>query len=148
MKLSLASVTSIFLLLFGTAVNGDFIYSDFNQTLGLVFNGDASTSACNKTQAYFSKRVPEQETPIKSSVINDGGYEASEETSTNEGDDVDEMTNEFKSQFGHRDQFVSSPKTGCSRRLRLTKSSPSQAGSVFYEKRVPVVSIAIILCNR
>ena len=120
---------------------GDFIYTDFNQTLGLVFNGNASTSACNKNQTYLSKRVPQREEQVIASVTNDGGYESSEDIMTIEGDETDDFVNEFHSQFGHRGHAdLASPNTGCKRRLRLTSSSPSQAGSVFYEKRVPVVS--------
>ena len=56
--------------------------------------------------------------------------------------DDDILINELEAQFGHRDAYVPGLNTGCKRRLRLTPSAPSQAGSVFYEKRLPVVSFA------
>ena len=121
-------------------VVGDFTYPDFNQTLGLVFNGNASTTACNKSQPFLSKpTTPEEKQKSKISVINLEGHDATQETVTNEGGSEDESPSDLKPQFGHRDVFKSSPKTGCSRRLRLTSSSPSQAGSVFYQKRVSVI---------
>ena len=109
---------------------GDFIYPDFNHTLGLVFNGNASTSACDDSISPLK---------IDSTFNNRGGYESTQNTKTNDGQDVNELTNQFQSQFGHRDEFESNPHAGCPRRLRLTSSLPSQAGSVFYEKRVPVI---------
>lgn len=120
----------LFRLILLHATEGDFIYQDFNHTLGLVFNGNALTSACDDS-------ILSNET--KSSLNNRGGYESTQKTETNMGQDINELTNEFISQFGHRDEFKSNPVSGCPRRLRLTPSLPSQAGSVFYEKRVPVI---------
>ena len=112
---------------------GDFIYTDFNQTLGLVFNGNASTSDCR------SRRVSKI-----SEVTSRGGYESVEEIMTIDGTETDYETG-YLARFGHRSNVgLVSPDTGCKRRLRLTSSSPSQAGSVFYEKRLPVVSNSYI----
>jgi hypothetical protein len=109
---------------------GDFIYPDFNNTVGLVFNGNASTSICDGNTPSIKTKL---------SLSNRGGYESTQETETNIGQDVNELTHEFIAQFGHRNQFESNPESGCPRRLRLTQSLPSQAGSVFHATRLPVI---------
>ena len=119
---------------------GDFIYPDFNQTLGLVLNGDASISSCHKAQKYVSNVEQDDEIVTKKSERREGGFEIQEETSTNIREEDDQANYRFMSKFGHRDEYRASPQDGCKTRLRLTPSSPSKVGSVFYEKRVPVVS--------
>ncbi len=121
---------------------GDFIYKDFNQSLGLAFNGNASISICNETKSnVLSSNVPLIDEHIMKSMTNDGGLEISEKVMTIDRDVGSDYIDTFVSQFGHRelDSHVN-PYKGCKRRLRLTASSPSQAGSVFYDKRLPVVS--------
>ena len=43
------------------------------------------------------------------------------------------------SSFGHRDEFVDSKTTRCATRVRLTPSTPSTSGSVFFTNRLPVL---------
>jgi hypothetical protein len=137
-------------------VSADFIYTDFNQTLGLNFNGDAATSGCEIKETYVTRNNVETLRKINSSSVERGSnqtivavgkgndLQSMETTVTNEHDNGnDSQTNDMEAQFGHRDTYKPSPKTGCKRRLRLTPSSPSTAGSVFFEKRLPVVSLSI-----
>lgn len=121
-------------------VGGDFIYPDFNQTLGLVLNGDASISSCHEAQSYVSNVEQDDEIVIKKSERKEGGLEIQEEISTNIREEGEQEDYRFRAQFGHRDEYRASPQDGCKSRIRLTPSSPSKVGTIFYEKRVPVVS--------
>ena len=134
-----------------THVDADFIYEDFNQTLGLNINGDAATSGCNISDRYIysdgektNHSTPTTNDPISANVIvgKDGGLQSRQTVVTNTNDAKDDqLINELEAKFGHRDAYVPRLNNGCRRRLRLTPSSPSKAGSVFYERRLPVVSL-------
>ena len=130
-------------------VQADFIFEDFNQTLGLNINGDAATSGCNINETYITKYDGEQANINSNNIdINNtaitgksGDLQTRQTIITNENESYnDSQINELEAQFGHRDTYAPGLNKGCRRRLRLTPSSPSKAGSVFYEKRVPVVS--------
>ena len=41
--------------------------------------------------------------------------------------------------FGHRDDFITGKSTRCATRIRLTPSSPSTVGTMFYAARLPVL---------
>lgn len=140
---------------FVTLVCGNFIYPDFNHTLGLVFNGNATTTDCgleahirsvsigsilspaSGVDATGNSSQTESIAPRKSEKC---GIQTKEVTETNEHTNYSDSIRWREAQFGHRDYFVPSNKTGCSTRLRLTDSVPSQAGSVWYEKRLPVLT--------
>ena len=134
------SLHLLFSLTLSYPIVGDFIYPDFNQTLGLVLNGDASIASCHKAQKYVSNVEQDDEIVTKKSERKEGGLEIQEEISTNVREEGDQGNYRFRSKFGHRDEYRASPQDGCKTRMRLTPSSPSKVGSVFYEKRVPVVS--------
>lgn len=108
--------------------NAQFIYPDFNQTLGLAFNGNATTTTCTdggnttQTQSGFYRGS------FKSRIVQ-------------KEENLDE--NEFHNiaSFGHRKNRTGKVINGsCSSRLRLTSNKPNSVGSVWYERRVPVVS--------
>ncbi len=121
----------------------DFLYADFNKTTGLVFNGAASPTAC----AGASNSVLETNSTSEQSRINQYGHTATtDEFSTVEtiphNSSNDDIAVRY-SVFGHRLEFDVDAATtgGCRSRLRLTPSHPSKAGSVWYDSRVPVVSL-------
>ncbi len=141
------------LLISRHSAKADFIYEDFNKTLGLNINGDAATFGCKINETYstyheqIAKRLNREnfnETDLTSKdVIGKGSisheYKQTVRTNVKTPDEDLEM-HEMEAQFGHRTTYVPGLNSGCKRRLRLTPSSASQVGSVFYEKRLPVVS--------
>ena len=122
-------------------VSSEFIYNDFHQTLGLVLNGDATTADCHEKNEFIPIAGDDtdrhERNPILSQKGRMGGMQAKTTIQTNM--DVNGSV-KFKEEasFGHRDQFVESEKKGCPTRLRITSSYPSQVGSIWYEKRLPV----------
>lgn len=140
----MSSILTFTLALVAT-VNCDFTYPDFNQTLGLVFNGDASISSCSsKNTAKSAQSYPDSvDMPTPRAVGADDGLQLSQ---TVESHGKDDKIPEFETGFGDRSSALNDLRSHiCSRRLRLTTSAPSKAGSVFYEKRVPVVCLLICL---
>lgn len=144
------------ILSYSSTVHADFIYEDFNQTFGLTINGNAATSGCHGNETYTTNGEYETKSWNSTNHINDtviigkgNDLQMKETVTTNENDSLDDAhIHEMEAQFGHREIYLPSLKTGCKRRLRLTPSSPSQVGSVFYEKRLPVVSsYKSILCS-
>jgi len=139
------------------AVAGDFLYSDFNQTLGLTFNGDATTSDCGLNNTYITTKF--DETKLKntsgpnnteqqvSHIGRENGLQTRKEVVTNDDNSKTNNISKLYAQFGHKDIFQSSVVDGCKTRLRLTPSAPSKKGSVWYEKRVQVVRITTSLCH-
>ena len=129
-------------------VQADFFYPDFDQALGLVFNGDATISDCDLKKKYISSqnmKLDLQDTvnydqETISELHRVGSMQTRQTVSTDIGDDESSSIRTREAQFGHRDNFTSSSTSGCSSRLRLTPSGPSKVGSVWYEKRLPVVS--------
>ena len=135
--------SNYFILLFFclSQVTAEFTYSNFYQTLGLVFNGDATTADCNQKAELIrlnhTKQSPTTEV-ILSQHGEDGGMQTKIITQTvNKSKDTNKIENDAI--FGHRDHFLQPPQNGCPRRLRLTSSHPSQVGSIWYEKRIPVL---------
>ena len=135
-----------------TLVEADFIYEDFNKTLGLNINGDAATFGCliNETYTTYHEQIAKHldqesfnETDFLSKdIIGKGsGREYKQTVRTNMKTSEDDVEiHELEAQYGHRTTYGPGLSSGCKRRLRLTPSSASQVGSVFYEKRLPVVS--------
>jgi Legume lectin domain. len=132
-------------------VNGDFTFSDFNQTRGLVLNGNASISNCIDTadkqsdSGYDNTKV--------TTVMDNGQFEIIETTTTSTNEDDNKKKNMARSnkndgvvsniplvkKFGHRDRFKSKVLSKCPNRIRLTSAGLSQSGSMFYEKRLHVI---------
>mmetsp|Transcript_25436 Transcript_25436/g.24326 ORF Transcript_25436/g.24326 Transcript_25436/m.24326 type:complete len:447 (-) Transcript_25436:165-1505(-) len=120
-------------------VTSDILYSDFNDTTGLQFNGDTGTTNCFdfKPNFYgdvqgkadkFSEILPVERKETSSTI--------SEVTIETNGRGKNLITKTL-AEFGHRNDTISSP-TACSVRTRLTPSGPSKAGSMWYRESVPV----------
>lgn len=147
-KICHAIITVVyFLTLF--QVEAIFHYQDFNQTLGLVINGDAMTTIClNNTSSetsfiqsgekrgmHVTKIVSTHENTIANNDNDNEAIDSQYEASKNISETI--------AQFGHRDHEVLKNNTVndelCRTRLRLTPAKADQVGSVWYEKRTPVV---------
>ena len=122
-------------------VRGDAIFTDFNDTTGLIFNGNAATTNCDYDiyHAYGA-------TQGNDDVFNVGNFsiEYSENSDlvsevniqTNlASDDVD--INENLAVGVHRNDTLPSP-LNCTERIRLTSSAPSNAGSIWYREPISV----------
>lgn len=154
------------LLILSKAVQADFYYPDFNQSLGLVFNGDATLSDCNEKHDGIIGRLPNLAAAVASSSSSSssttitppgdddhnftnslfiergevGGIQTRSTVETNVDDETSSWIAHREASFGHRSNFTPSIDTGCPTRLRLTSSHQGQVGSVWYEKRVPVLT--------
>jgi hypothetical protein len=132
------SVSATLLLLLLPFVKADFTYVDFNSTSGLSFNGAAEVANCDEGEAstYVKSRLDQVEhtATLELSTF----IETANQTSPN--DDIAL----HMGVFGHRHDIglaLDEMKLGCSgRRLTLTPSHPSKAGSVWYDTRVPVLT--------
>lgn len=118
----------------------EFQYSDFSQTLGLVFNGDASVATvCISTDESDSAPLHYQEKV--------GDYNTSTIVQTVPVHNLENgtMLEKTIAKFGHRYDVNTTLGTSdstsdhCPSKLRLTPSHPSKAGSVWYQTLLPVV---------
>mmetsp|Transcript_16123 Transcript_16123/g.25137 ORF Transcript_16123/g.25137 Transcript_16123/m.25137 type:complete len:367 (-) Transcript_16123:26-1126(-) len=113
--------------------NAQFTYPDFNQTLGLVMNGDAATTTCSNEELMMSAMTSGGEMQ--------GLYQKIVTESGNDNLSVGNVSEIAK--FGHRasmDAVDLHEIIECKTRIRLTPSRPSRVGSVWYEKRLPVLT--------
>ena len=157
-KLELPFIFSLILFLnLLSVVKGDFFYPDFNQTLGLIFNGAAKTTKCIQKLNNFVPVSYNNNSNIDDKIENEpndsddnevllrsseeGGMQSQETMFTESKFSGDDFPHKNKaSAFGSRVRTVGYIKSECSTRLRLTPSARSKAGSVWYQKRIPVVS--------
>ena len=126
-----------FLLL--NQINGEFIYRDFNSTAGLILNGVADFVDCNDETDSLDILSSND----NNETLHHQGYMATKDLLTTT-ETVNSNTNNdieiHEGVFGHRDAYETDDNiVGCSERLRLTSSHPSQAASVWYESRVPIL---------
>ena len=133
------------LLLLCHVVQADFHYPDFNQSLGLVFNGDATVTDCKEKHDGIIGRLPDADDHNFTNTLfiergEVGGIQTRSTVETNVNDDISSWIAHREATFGHRHNTTSSIDTGCPTRLRLTSSHQGQVGSVWYEKRVPVLT--------
>jgi len=121
---------------------GDFVFADFRETTGLVFNGDAAPTDCGRDNLYVSNissiEYLSDDSVVVSSIGEENGIPTKQTHETNNDDALASLM--LQQMFGHRESFAQSISTGCSTRLRLTPSAPSKAGSIWYGKRLPIVS--------
>ena len=127
----------------------DFIYVDFNDTTGLLFNQNSTTTSCDDSSWY----------PYAHSARHDHGYNdrndngeavplmMSENTqhATTQDLKTDDpissvLVGEQNAIVGHRDDFVPSPPRRCPVRVRLTPSRPFSRGSVWRAQRESVLA--------
>ena len=127
----------------------DFLYADFNKTTGLVFNGAASPTACEGSSNVVVESNSTSNDEDEQSRLYQYGHTATTDVfSTVETIPHNSSNDDIAVRyavFGHRPEFDVDVAltTGCRSRLRLTPSHPSKAGSVWYDSRVPVVSVVL-----
>jgi hypothetical protein len=114
-----------------------FHYSDFANASGLILNGDAFVATTCIDDARDSPPLyyqgEEGSHQLSSSFELATAYDKQ-----NNRSDMEKTT----ATFGHRYDSASSVhdlEDHCKKRLRLTPSHPSNVGSVWYEKKMPVV---------
>lgn len=125
----------------------DFFYESFNNTAGLHFNGDSTTTSCEGPDEHNYK----YNAPHGDGDLNDQGegvpIQQRENTETATQQDLKSADNKTISQLiktqtatlGHRDDFVDSQDPlRCPVRLRLTPAQPFKSGSVWRKQLVPV----------
>ena len=130
----------IFVLIafFQNVSRGDFLYPDFESTIGLDFNGVAATSSCDegKRLRYQPRHgTADQNNEIPPSTSEEDTQQA--QFQTVRMDDTTQATSKVKDTtaiLGHREKWGNSFYTGCRVRLRLTPSEPSKTGSVWHAR--------------
>ncbi len=123
-------------------VGGDFIYDDFESTIGIDFNGAASTSSCDegKRLAYQTQHgSADQNIEIPPSTSEEDTNQAKFQEVVMDDKTVKTSTvAKETSILGHRETWGKSFYTGCRVRLRLTPSEPGKVGSVWHARPVAV----------
>ena len=130
----------IFVLIafFQNVSRGDFLYPDFESTIGLDFNGAAATSSCDegKRLKYQPRHgTADQNNEVPPSTSEEDTQQA--QFQTVRMDDTTQATSKVKDTtaiLGHREKWGNSFYTGCRVRLRLTPSEPSKTGSVWHAR--------------
>jgi hypothetical protein len=138
--MNLIFITIYFLII--QCATSDFIYEDFESTIGVDFNGAASTSSCDegKRLAYQTKHGSADnniETPPSTSEEDTNQAQFQEIVMEDTKPGFSLVTSET-SILGHREKWGRSFYTGCRVRLRLTASEPSQVGSVWHARPVAI----------
>ena len=124
---------------------GDFVFQDFNETTGLIFNGNAATTNCydNSLNRYgdvhgLGDKFNEQLIVVKEiGETTDLTAESSVETN------IDIFNAEIERQqagFLHRRDTKSLPNRECAVRARLTPSGPAKTGSLWFRDKAPVLN--------
>ena len=110
MTLALVSVTILYSIISQSSVKADFIYEDFDKTLGLNINGDAATFGCKIKETYSTyheqianrlKREKMNETDLSNSdVIGKGStsHEYKQTVRTNDKTTNENTNKRMKSQ--------------------------------------------------
>jgi hypothetical protein len=138
----------------------DFFFEDFNQTTGIILNGDAATTSCmdwvqgsnSRTNLVYPQHYPGQvnhtgrhgradEREFELRKIQREGFDHTynDTVQTNNMKDMDEIARN-KARFGHRPDAKDSRDAHCSQRIRLTPSQGFKTGSMWYTNKVPVVN--------
>ena len=113
-------------------VGGDFVFPNFFDTTGIIFNGDAYTTSCINNSQYMygaqQKLVqPARDPEIRIAESTDVRETVRTETNPPENS---EMTYTF---FGHREVYDHSPvDEECDNRIRMTASEPNQLSSLWF----------------
>lgn len=115
--------------------DADFVYSDFNQTAGLVFNGDATTVGCAFGQVHDEGTASVAMLPEQLSETAAGQSERTVEASVGA---TSAGIAEREASFGHRDDFAEPQSTPCSVRARMTPSRPHRVGSMWHHTALSV----------
>lgn len=138
---------------------GDFVYASFNETLGLSFNGDAATTACevgidlisvagfpniNGERTNNWGEVQGNADAFETTTLTQQGersnMQSTTEIRTTPFPDSDETKGLDINSFGAVDDYSPSKTGRCPLRLRLTPSTPSKRGSVFRTEPISVIN--------
>lgn len=123
----------------------DFFYPDFEEVAGLRFNGAAAITDCSDATNYNYTTLddandanPDTETRR---VYEEGTDTATVSTIVT-ADTQQEVANvsRYKAVFPHRSSASPAIRVPCPKRLRLTPSRPSRAGSVMRLEPVPILN--------
>jgi hypothetical protein len=112
----------------------DFVFPNFFDTTGLVFNGHAFTTSCINNTRYMYGAQQQEVQPPKAPEIRIAESTDVRETVTTETNPPEnaEMTFTF---FGHREVYDHSPvDQPCDNRIRMTTSEAHQLSSVWCVK--------------
>ena len=141
---------NLFLFFFCIAILGnvhktqsDFLYPDFESTIGIDFNGAAATSSCDegKRLRYQPRHgTADQNIQVPPSTSEEGTdqvqfQEVKMDTTTSEASKITADT----AILGHREKWGNSFYTGCRVRLRLTPSEPAKSASVWHSRPVAIL---------
>ncbi|GMI58959.1 hypothetical protein ScalyP_jg11004 [Parmales sp. scaly parma] len=134
----------------------NFVFPDFNETIGLSFAGSAATTSCEvgidlTLESGFVDLTGDADKfgEIHGKGDNKSDIEYSQQSekytmqgaqtiSTNLVDDESGIIASKLSSIGHRDDFIDSKTERCNGRLRLTPSTPHKSGAVWHETRLPL----------
>ncbi|CAM9434745.1 unnamed protein product, partial [Phaeothamnion confervicola] len=143
-----AAAAASFALSRPSLVQGDFVFSSFNDTTGLTFVGSAATSACvNKSSLAYGavegnadllKEMP----PVPPILSEKVASWSKQEVETSAPEDTPPEKASIAG-FGNREGTVASPDARhreCPVRARLTPSAPSRAGALWYDVPVAVAT--------
>ena len=118
----------------------DFVYKDFNETSGLVLNGDAGTTNCHD-DPLFRYGVLQGKADVFSVFSEPELGESTDivtvSTTETNIDTFNQETTDTLAGFLHLKTTASAPNK-CNTRARLTPSKPSTAGSMWYNEDVPL----------
>ena len=132
------------ILLFVMAISqsrADFMYPDFESTIGIAFYGDAVTTSCDdSTRAKYSAKhgtadISREEIPPTSEENTNAAVFQS--TVTDE-ESVSARVAKDTAIIKHRDEYKDSPYDSCRIRLRLTPSEPSKRGAAWHARPLAV----------
>ena len=130
----------LLILGFATTAVSDFIYPNFFDTTGLIFNGDAYTTSCINNSQHMYGAQQKLRQPARDAEIRIAESTDVRETVTTETNPYNnsEMTYTF---FGHRETYDHAPvDEECDNRIRMTASEPHQLSSVWYTQGLEVLS--------
>jgi len=118
----------------------DFVYPNFNETTGLIFNGDAGTTSCTSDLLLDYGDVQNKADRFNQDVIVQRGEDTdlTFETSIETNKDIyNAEIDQYISGFLHRNDTISAPRK-CPVRIRLTPSGPSKISSVWFRDKFAV----------
>uniref|UniRef100_K3WJM2 Legume lectin domain-containing protein n=1 Tax=Globisporangium ultimum (strain ATCC 200006 / CBS 805.95 / DAOM BR144) TaxID=431595 RepID=K3WJM2_GLOUD len=123
-------------------VEAEFVYYDFNGTMGLVLNGNAATSSCARiARNEYSETTGRND--VREASLETVHHQLLErvvlEATETENHATSARIAVETAGVGHRDVFFPSQEERCAVRLRLTASQPRQVASAWYAEPLPVL---------
>jgi len=136
----LLRVTAVLLL--GRGASSDFLYTDFNMTQSIIFNGAAGTTSCVDLEGtrYGEYQGKADKTEFATPVVE--GQTLIDRTARTTTTDDPSTTGGIARNlagFSHRDDYRQAKQGKCPVRCRLTPSGPSEAGSIWYHIPISVM---------